>query len=149
MTNFCKRPFSPPDQAAAKQLILAGLAEHWGELDVSLNPDLNDIQTSYIDSGGAFVVVEAAGKLVGTGALLPEGEGVARIMRVSVDKEYRRVGLGRELTDYLVTLARQMGYAKLLVETTDTWEPAIRLYQSYGFVEVARYDGDVHMELVL
>lgn len=149
MTNFWKRPFSPPDQTAAKQLILAGLAEHWGELDVSLNPDLNDIQTSYIDSGGAFIVVEADGKLVGTGALLSEGEGVARIVRVSVAKDYRRGGLGREITDYLVMLARQMGCAKIVVETTDTWEPAIRLYQSYGFVEVARYDGDVHMELML
>ena len=127
MTDFCKRPFSPSDQTAAKQLILAGLAEHWGTLDLSLNPDLNDIQTSYIDNGGAFIVVEAAGKLIGTGALLPEGEGAARIVRVSVDKDYRRVGLGREITDYLVALARQMGCAKLLVETTDTWEPAIRL----------------------
>ena len=149
MTDFCKRPFSPSDQTAAKQLILAGLAEHWGELDLSLNPDLNDIQTSYIDSDGAFIVVEADGKLVGTGALLPEGEGAARIVRVSVDKAYRRVGLGWEMTDYLVALARHLGYVKLLVETTETWEPAIQLYQGYGFVEVARYDGDVHMELVL
>ena len=36
MTDFCKRPFSPSDQTAAKQLILAGLPEHWGELDLSL-----------------------------------------------------------------------------------------------------------------
>jgi hypothetical protein len=33
------------------------------------------------------------------------------------------------------------------VETTDTWQPAIRLYQDFGFVEIDRYDGDVHMEL--
>ena len=147
--NWRKRPFSPTDQAAAKQLILAGLAEHWGELDLSLNPDLNDIQASYIDSGGMFLVVEADDKLIGTGALLPEGNNAARIVRVSVHKDYRRLGIGVAITEALVESARQAGYTKVLVETTDTWEPAIRLYQDFGFVEVDRYGGDVHMEMIL
>lgn len=143
-----KRPFSPTDQNAAKQLILAGLAEHWGALDLSLNPDLDDIQASYIDSGGVFIVVEAdGGKLIGTGALLPEAHNVARIVRVSVHKDYRRRGIAREITVQLVAAARQSGYAKIVVETTETWYPAIRLYQDFGFVEVDRYEGDVHMEL--
>ena len=143
------RPFSPTDQAAAKQLVLAGLAEHWGELDLSLNPDLNDIQATYIDSDGTFAVVEADGKLIGAGALVPEAPGTARIVRVSVDKGYRRLSIGQAITAYLVEIARQIGYAKVLVETTDTWEPAIRLYQGFGFVEVDRYGGDVHMEMEL
>lgn len=148
-SNWYLRPFSPTDQAAAKQLILAGLAEHWDELDLSLNPDLNDIQTSYIASGGGFVVVEAEGKLIGTGALMPEGTDVARIGRVSVHQDYRRRGMGQAITAHLVAMACQAGYAKVVVETTDTWQPAIRLYLEFGFVEVDRYGGDVHMDLVL
>lgn len=144
-----KRPFTPADQAAAKQLILAGLEEHWSELDLSLNPDLNNIQATYIDSGGVFIVVETNGKLIGTGALIPEGENEVRIVRVSVHNEYRRLGIGQAITAELVKVAHQCYYAKILVETTDTWEPAIRLYQDYGFVEVDRYDGEVHMEMVL
>jgi ribosomal protein S18 acetylase RimI-like enzyme len=144
-----KRPFSPTDQEAAKQLILDGLAEHWGTLDLSLNLDLNDIQANYIDSGGVFIVVEAEGKLIGTGALLPQGNHAARIVRVSVHPDFRRAGIGRAITAHLIESARLTGYAKLLVETTDTWEPAIRLYQDFGFVEVDRYDGDVHMEMKL
>ena len=35
--------FEPSDQAAARRLILDGLAERWGVLDESLNPDLNEI----------------------------------------------------------------------------------------------------------
>jgi GNAT superfamily N-acetyltransferase len=143
------RPFSPTDQTAAKQLILDGLAEHWGALDLSLNPDLNDIQASYIDSGGVFLVVEAEGAIIGTGALLPEAPDAARIVRVSVDQAYRRAGIGRALTARLITTARHTNCAKILVETTETWEPAIRLYQEFGFVEVDRYGGDLHMELFL
>lgn len=148
-SHWHKRPFSPTDQAAAKQLILNGLAEHWGELNLSLNPDLNDIQASYIDSGGVFIVVEADGKLIGTGALMPEGDNTARIMRVSVHQDYRRMGMGRGITAQLVKTARQIGYTRILVETTDTWQAAIQLYQDFGFVEVDQYGGDVHMEMVL
>ena len=36
-------PFQPENQAEVKNLILAGLAEHWGMIDPSKNPDLNDI----------------------------------------------------------------------------------------------------------
>jgi len=143
------RPFSLTDQEAAKQLIMAGLAEHWGELDISLNPDLDDIQSSYIDSGGIFIVVEANGMLIGTGALIPEGENSVRINRVYVDKNYRRMGIGLDITEHLVKTARLIGYANILVETTDTWEPAICLYKEFGFIEVDRYDGDVHMEMML
>lgn len=37
------KPFESEDQEAVQSLILAGLAEHWGEIDPTLNPDLNDI----------------------------------------------------------------------------------------------------------
>ncbi len=141
------RPFSPADQTAAKALILDGLEEHWGELDLTLNPDLNDIQANYINSSGAFIIVEDAGKIVGTGGLLPENDTAIRIVRVSVHKHYRRMGMGQTITACLVDLAHQSRYTKVLVETTDTWKPAIQLYKSFGFVEVDRYDGDVHMEL--
>ncbi len=150
MTFWRKRPFSPTDQAAAKALILAGLAEHWGTLDLSLNSDLNDIQASYVDNGGVFIVVEAeGGRLIGAGALLPEARNAARIVRVSVHKDYRRRGIGRAITAHLVAAAHQSGYAKVVVETTETWETAVRLYQDFGFIETARYNGDVHMELAV
>lgn len=141
------RPFLPTDQTAAKQLILAGLAEHWGTLDLSLNPDLNDIQTHYLDSGGAFVVAEEAGQLIGTGGLRAETAAAVRIVRVSVAKTHRRLGVGRALTAHLLEIARQLGCTKVLVETTATWEPAIRLYKNFGFAETARRGGNIHMEI--
>ena len=55
------KPFQPEDQAAVKNLILAGLAEHWGELDLSKNPDLNDITSTY--ASGAFFVAWLKAKL--------------------------------------------------------------------------------------
>jgi hypothetical protein len=49
------RPFHPNDQNAAQQLILDGLREHWGELDPTLNGDLDDIMGSYVARGTLFL----------------------------------------------------------------------------------------------
>jgi hypothetical protein len=54
------QPFQSEDQAEVKSLILAGLVEHWGRLDPSKNPDLEDIQSSY--AGAVFLVARTQGR---------------------------------------------------------------------------------------
>ena len=141
------RDFLPTDQTAARQLILDGLADHWGELDLSLNPDLNDIAVSYAD--GVFLVAYEGEKLVGTGALIPEGDGNGRIVRMSVDRALRRRGIGRRLLEALVLRGREIGYQAIVLETTETWEDAIGFYQQYGFETTHYANGDRHFRLNL
>jgi hypothetical protein len=64
------RSFVPADQDAAYSLILEGLGGHFGFIDTSLNPDLDDIQSAYLDTGACFVVADVGGDLAGTGALI-------------------------------------------------------------------------------
>jgi hypothetical protein len=61
------RPFERGDQEAARQLILTGLGEHFGWIDESCNPDLDDILVNFTRPGHLFVVAEEDGELVGTG----------------------------------------------------------------------------------
>lgn len=143
------RPFRPADQPAARALILAGLAERWGALDPRLNQDLDDIWTSYVAAGGAFLVVERHGAIVGTGALSVEAAGVGRIERVSVQPAHRRRGLGRAISQALIAEARRRGYRLVVVETTASWRSAITLYQGCGFEPLAQHDGDLHLQLIL
>ena len=42
-------PFRREDKPRSGRLIIAGLAEHWGFVDPDLNPDLDDIATTYAD----------------------------------------------------------------------------------------------------
>lgn len=139
--------FTPDDQPAARALILAGLEERWGALDLSLNPDLNDIATSY--AAGVFLVAKLDGRLVGTGALLPEGEGMGRIMRMSVAHAHRRRGIGARILRALLDEAQARGYRTIVLETTETWHDAIAFYLRHGFRIVARHDGEVHFMLTL
>lgn len=143
--NLLIRPFQPEDQAAAHRLIQEGLAEHFDDFDSALNPDLEDIAANYLKRGCLFLIAELDGELVGTGALIAEREHVGRIVRVSVVKDHRKMGIGRLITENLVSAAHQFRYEQIVVETNDDWFDAIRLYQSCGFEENDRRDGEIHM----
>ncbi len=142
------RPFAPADQDAARRLILAGLGEHFGHIDESLNPDLTDIQATYIGPGHLFVVAWLVRERVGTGALriaAREGE----LVRISVNPTQRRRGIGQAIVAHLIDQARQRGLPRLLVETNDDWYEAINLYQRFGFTEYNRDATNIYMSLDL
>ncbi len=143
------RPFVPGDQAAVRRLILDGLGEHFGSIDETLNPDLNDIGATYVAAGDLFVVAHLGGELVGTGALVREEPGVGRLVRMSVRSSARRRGIGRALVAHLIDAARRRGDRRLVLETNDDWIDAIGLYTTCGFTEYARSPGEVHLVLDL
>lgn len=141
------RAFRPEDQEPARTLILRGLAERWGNLDQSKNPDLDNIARHYAD--GVFLVTEIGGQIVATGALIPETQGVGRIVRMSVARARRRRGVGRQMLYALIEWARVLGYQRLVLETTATWADAIAFYRAHGFRPVGERDGDAHFVLDL
>jgi GNAT superfamily N-acetyltransferase len=141
------RPFQPTDQPKVKDLILAGLAEHWGSLDPSCNPDLDDITTSY--AGAIFLVAQLDGRLVGNGALLPRSQSVAEIVRMSVAKSHRRRGIGRLILRSLLDHAQQAGFKQVILETTATWQEAVKFYIDNGFQVTHYQGGDIYFCLEL
>ena len=98
------RPFRVEDQQKVCQLILDGLGEHFGNINEELNPDLDDIAASY--AGDLFLVAEQAGVIVGCGALIYEGDGIARVQRMSVLRTLRRQGIAGAILDRLIAEAR-------------------------------------------
>lgn len=143
------RPFGAADQEAARELILAGLGEHFGTIDESLNPDLTDISATYLAPGHLFIVAEVGGELAGTGALRWHGVTEGELVRISVGSRHRRLGIGQALVAYLIGAARRAGLARLLVETNLDWSDAIRLYERFGFREYDRDAISVYMCLDL
>jgi GNAT superfamily N-acetyltransferase len=140
-------PFAPTHQSEARNLILKGLGEHWGWIDEEINTDLEDIAASY--SAGHFVLGWLDDVLVATGALIPESETSMRVVRMSVDREYRRRGIATGILDHLITLARRSGVTSLVLETNEPWVGVVRFYREYGFQITAQGDGNVHLALDL
>lgn len=151
------RPFHPTDQPAVFELILAGLGQRFDDLKPEYNPDLYDIQASYINQGATVLVVEHQGAIIGCGALVKENRSdtVARIVRVSVRTDHQGKGLGRRISEQLLAVARERKFTTVLVETNSGWTSALRLYRSLGFTETHRVQSEdfdfieVHMELSL
>jgi ribosomal protein S18 acetylase RimI-like enzyme len=138
-------PFVAEYQDDVRKLILEGLSEHFGFVDESLNPDLNDIQAEFIARGQSFVVAHIGDTLVGTGALIHEKDNIGRIVRMSVNREYRRRGIGKALVEHLLKLAHQRNLERILIETNNDWDDAIGLYKRCGFVEYHRDDVSVYL----
>ena len=140
-------PFQPENQALVKALILSGLEEHWGTLDESKNPDLDDIALSYAEA--TFLVAWLDDEIVGTGAFISRSESQVEIVRMSVQKELRRQGIGQQILSELCKRASQDGYEEIILETTKTWQDVIDFYLQYGF-EITHYEGgDVYFKLDL
>lgn len=137
------RPFRPEDQNPVKNIILNGLAEHWGWLDPRKNPDLDDVSVSFVD--GLFLVAEFRGDIVGTGGLLPCGDSRAQIVRVHVAEHCRRMGLGSRIVNTLCERALALGYTRIILETTESWKGVISFYERNGFYITHYLDDNVYL----
>ena len=82
MSELSIGPFAAHDQDAVQALILDGLREHWGQLDPSLNPDLDDLARSYRE--GTVLVAWRDGGIVGAGAVVPTEAGEGEVKRLGV-----------------------------------------------------------------
>jgi GNAT superfamily N-acetyltransferase len=143
------RQFTSADQEAVRALVLAGLQDHWGTLDPTLNPDLDDIGGWYGSRDGHTIVAEIDGRIVGTGTMHRVDDQTGVLVRMSVSRDQRGKGVGKALVRALADEAKKRGYARLICETTDTWQDAINLYVATGFAIVDQRDGDYHFEMPL
>lgn len=140
------RPLQPVDQAEARALILSGLVEHWGWLDETKNPDLEDIAASF--ASGFFLVVRQEGRLVATGGLLPTPDPQTwQIVRMSVAADLRRAGLGRQILETLEHEARQRGARRLILETTAAWQEVKAFYLRCGYRMIPGLSAEVEAPL--
>ena len=123
-------PFKREDQEEARDLILVGLGEHFGWIDESANPDIDDIETSFTE--GLFLCAWFNDEIVGTGAYIPETGETVRIVRMSTKPSFRRRGIGQHILGQLLDTAKRRGYKKAVLETTETWNEVIAFYKRYG-----------------
>ena len=81
-------------------------------------------------------MVECGGGAVGyTVAMVAAGE--AFLLNLSVTRTWQRRGLGRELLNFVLKLARDTSAGRILLEVRPSNRAAIALYSSAGFTETA------------
>ena len=135
------RDFKVSDQADVRELVLQGLGDHWGTIEAWRNPDLDNIAASY--GAGRTLVGAIDDTIVATGTLMPRGDGVTEVVRMSVSRDARRGGIGRQILGGLIDVARAWEMERVILETTSAWTEVVEFYVSCGFTithhEVTKY----------
>lgn len=126
----------------------AALREHfyrlnaaWLERDFSIEPIdqrvLSDPQREIIDHGGAVLFALLGPRVVGTCALKRHAAGDFELTKMAVDETDRGLGIGRKLLVAAIAEYEARKGTQLWLESSTKLPPALRLYESMGFVHQA------------
>ncbi|MEO7807325.1 MAG: ribosomal protein S18-alanine N-acetyltransferase [Steroidobacteraceae bacterium] len=85
-------------------------------------------------------VVELNSVIVGY-CVMSTGAGEAHVLNLCVREEFRCRGIGGKLLEHLMNAAREAAVSEAFLEVRPSNTPAIRLYQSQGFVQIGMRRG--------
>lgn len=105
------------------------------------NPALIATWCANIDTEKVLPILALdGGRVVGDATLHRDRRGWMRhvaMIRLTVDPEYRRLGLARAMVRELLVLAERLGVAVVDAEILSAQRGAIRLFEDLGFIAVA------------
>ena len=82
-----------------------------------------------------LLVEEKDGRVVGY-IIYADIQGDAELLRIAVDKRYRRTGVGNKLMKDMISELVEAGTDRISLEVRAHNLPAIALYKKYGFEEI-------------
>ena len=143
------RTFVPGDATEVRDLFASGITEFGVGVEAevrkyverSLNADLADIPANYLaDPMGHFWVAETAAGVMGMVGIQRVSDEEAELRRMSVSSAARRQGIGWGLLETTERFCREHGYQRIALSTVTILQPAIAMYQRFGFELVKEED---------
>ncbi len=137
-----------PSEPTEMEPVRAIFREYGDSLGIDLqfqdfDAELAHLPGDYAPPRGQILLAEVGGAIAGCCALRPldtaDYPNAAEMKRLYVRKAFRGFGLGRQLAEAMLDVARQAGYASVLLDTLDGMESARALYADLGFEEIPPY----------
>ena len=133
--------FTASHQQEAVNLIL-NIQNVEAGLDISLDdqPDLVDIERSYLSAGGAFwVALDEQEKVVGTIGLMIQTPEVAVLKKffVAVDWRGKDKDCASRLYESLIAFARSRGLTTIVLDTPSSAARSHTFYRRHGFEQIS------------
>ncbi len=115
--------------------------------------DMDDIQKNYFEDGGIFLGMFENGEMICTGAIRKLDLDTCELKRLWLLHEYHGQGLGYRMLQELLSIAGEMGYKRVRLQTDPLAQSrALDFYKRIGFYEIPRYSDrtdDICMEMML
>ena len=97
-------------------------------------PDETPVDPDEFDApGGAFFVAHRDGELVGCAGMRRHSATEVEVKRMFIRRPFRGRGWSRTLLSLVETEARDLGFARILMETGDAQPEAMSLYETSGY----------------
>jgi len=110
--------------------------------------EIEDLRAMYSAPYGCIILSCEDEKPFGCVAVRKFEDSVSEMKRLYIPKTHRGRGIGRELTERIITKAKELGYKKMRLDTLETMMEAISLYKSMGFYEIEKYRDNPIKEVV-
>jgi len=137
-------PSTPEELDALREIV----REYARSLKVDLSfqeidAELQDLPGEYVEPRGGLLLALVDGEVAGCCALRPldvsDYPNACEMKRLYVRRAFRGFGLGRQLAEATLDIARRGGYANVLLDTLDEMESARVLYADLGFEDIPPY----------
>lgn len=100
-----------------------------------LADETRDAINKYIFDSDVFTVkMTTESPPIGVFAVIRNSPEELELKNIAVKEDYQRKGIGKLILDKTKSIARQSGYTKLTVGTSDTGADQLRFYEANGFV---------------
>ena len=130
------RPAVPTDSEDLVDLVDSVYREYGDEVDVAgYDRDLLDVEASYRDIGGEFVVLAENDKIVGAHATQPVNSllGIVTFRRLYLLARMRGTGAGKILMNWAIDWSREQGFTRVEFWSDTRFARAHRFFERYGF----------------
>lgn len=109
----------------------------------NFDAELGSLPGEYAAPKGILLLAMVDEAIAGCCAMRPligvDYSDACEMKRLYVREDFRRLGLGRQLTESIVDAARLLGYHHLLLDTLSDMESARALYADLGFEAIPPY----------
>jgi GNAT superfamily N-acetyltransferase len=124
------------------------------QLDLSFQDfayELKTIDQQYNAPKGALLIAYLEQKPIACVGIRELDSETAELKRMFVQPAYRGLRLGHKLLEHILSVAKELNYKKVRLDTLPTMTQAQQLYRSFGFSEISSYrfnpvEGTVFME---
>ncbi|THD77241.1 MAG: GNAT family N-acetyltransferase [Phenylobacterium sp.] len=128
--------YRPEHAAAFKALNEAWISKYF-TLEAKDREVLDDPQGKILSRGGKIFMALDGGEAVGCVAMIAMSDGGYEVAKMTVVETLRGSGLGKKLMQACIDAAEAEGAPRLYLETNSSLAPALGLYRSMGFRDLA------------